>query len=192
MSDVTAFGRSGWSWLNPPAEWSTVDGLEVTTKDDSDFWRTTHYDFVRDTGHALLRPVTGDFALRLAFTGAYAEQYDQAGALLRVDERTWIKTGIEFVDGEHFLSAVVTRDFSDWSVVPIPGLDGPVSLVVDRTGDTVTIRYGVGEAAPETMLRLAYLPPGGEVLVGPMCASPQGRGFPTRFHHFEVTTRPAG
>ncbi|SDM77539.1 DUF1349 domain-containing protein [Allokutzneria albata] len=188
MSDITAFGVSGWSWLNPPAEWSTVDGLTVTSKDDSDFWRTTHYDFVRDTGHALLRPVRGDFVLRLSFTGSYTEQYDQAGALLRIDERNWIKTGIEFVDGEHFLSAVVTRDFSDWSVVALPELTGPVSLVVDRTGDAVTVRYGIGGDEPGTLLRLAYFPPGGEVLVGPMCASPQGKGFPTRFHDFEVRT----
>ncbi|MCP3802460.1 DUF1349 domain-containing protein [Allokutzneria sp. A3M-2-11 16] len=186
MNEVTAFGVSGWRWLNPPADWSTVDGLEVTSKDDSDFWRTTHYDFVRDTGHALLRPVRGDFVLRLSFTGSYAEQYDQAGALLRIDDRNWIKTGIEFVDGEHLLSAVVTRDFSDWSVVALPQLTGSVSLVVDRTGDAVTIRYGLDEDEPGTMLRLAYLPPGDEVLVGPMCASPKGKGFPTRFHRFEV------
>lgn len=42
-------------WLNPPLR-TERDGRElvVTTKDHSDFWRTTSYGFVKDDGHALL------------------------------------------------------------------------------------------------------------------------------------------
>ncbi|MEU3186212.1 DUF1349 domain-containing protein [Streptomyces sp. NPDC006923] len=180
----SCLGFTDWTWLNPPAHWTPYDdALEVTTEPDTDFWVTTHYGFVRDTGHALLRPVPGSFRLRVTFAGDYREQYDQAGLLLRLDEKNWIKTGIEYVDGQRQLSAVVTRDVSDWNVVPLGGpADAPVPVTVEiqREGDTVTIRYGLGEE-PATLLRLAYFPPGVTAQAGPMCASPDGKGFSTRF-----------
>ncbi|MFJ2113717.1 DUF1349 domain-containing protein [Streptomyces sp. NPDC087850] len=177
-------GLTGWTWLNPPAALTSGDdALEVTTAPDTDFWATTHYGFVRDTGHALLRPVPAAFRLRVTFSGAYRDQYDQAGLLLRLDERNWIKTGIEYVDGQPQLSAVVTREVSDWNVVPLaPSTPlGPVTVEVAREGDTVTIRYGLDGGEPVTMLRLAYFPPGVGAQAGPMCASPDGTGFTARF-----------
>ncbi|MEV7682035.1 DUF1349 domain-containing protein [Streptomyces sp. NPDC088341] len=180
----SCLGFTDWSWLNPPAHWSPYDdALDVTTAPDTDFWVTTHYGFVRDTGHALLRPVPGNFVLRATFTGDYREQYDQAGLLLRADEKNWIKTGIEYVDGRQQLSAVVTREVSDWNVVPLAHLTdspAPVTVEMRREGDTVTIHYGI-DGSPATMLRLAYFPPDVAAQAGPMCASPDGKGFTARF-----------
>jgi regulation of enolase protein 1 (concanavalin A-like superfamily)/ribosomal protein S18 acetylase RimI-like enzyme len=179
----TVFGLTGWSWCNPPSEWTASDGfLDVTTDPDTDFWVRTHYGFVRDTGHALLRPVPAAFRLRATFAGGYRDQYDQAGLLLRMDATNWIKAGIEFVDGRRQVSAVVTRGMSDWSVSPLDGpATGPVTVEFERAGDTVTVRYADGAATPSTLLRLAYFPEGGGATAGPMCASPDGAGFTTRF-----------
>ncbi len=172
---------TGWSWVNEPASW-TVDGdtLTITTDPDTDFWRTTHYGYVRDTGHVLGLDTAGDLTLTATFRGEYRDQYDQAGIALRVDERNWIKSGIELVDGRQQVSAVVTRDFSDWSVAPV---DDPetVTITAVRTGDAVTISYGLDGAAAATLLRVAYLPPGVPVRAGVMAASPTGRGFTTTF-----------
>lgn len=182
---TTAFGLKGWRWLNPPTTWAVDEaGLHVTTDADTDFWVTTHYGFVRDTGHALLRHVGSEFRLTATFQGEYQEQYDQAGLLLRANERNWVKTGIEFVDGVALLSAVVTRDVSDWNVVPLEQIAGhPASVTIDlqRVNDTVTIRYGWDDRKPETLLRMAYFPPEAQAEAGPMCASPDGTGFPVRF-----------
>ncbi|MYV54788.1 DUF1349 domain-containing protein [Streptomyces sp. SID3212] len=184
-------GFDDWTWLNPPARRAPYDdALDVTTDPDTDFWVTTHYGFVRDTGHALLRPVPAKFRLRATFSGDYHEQYDQAGLLLRIDGKNWIKTGIEYVDGRQQLSAVVTREVSDWNVVPLAYLTdapGPVTVELRREGDTVTILYGLG-GAPETMLRLAYFPPEVPAQAGPMCASPDGKGFTARFTALSLDT----
>ncbi|ONI86042.1 hypothetical protein ALI22I_25195 [Saccharothrix sp. ALI-22-I] len=184
---ITAFDRDDWQWLNEPASWSNQDGLTLTSDPDTDFWRTTHYGYTRDSGHVLGVPVTGDFTIVTSFTADYAAQYDQAGIALWIDDRNWIKAGVELVDGEFQVSTVVTREFSDWSVVP----GGPVQRVTMsavREGDAVTITYGVGDAEPTTMLRLAYFPPEVEALVGVMAAAPTGPGFAARFGRVRVTT----
>ena len=55
-------------WLNEPPEWREEDGvLTVVTGDRTDFWRRTHYGFVRDDGHARLAPAEGTSRRRCAF-----------------------------------------------------------------------------------------------------------------------------
>ena len=62
-------------------------------------------------------------------TGAYWDQYDQAGLMVRFNERVWLKCGVEFVDGVQHASAVVTREHSDWSVAPLWPLVDRATLV---------------------------------------------------------------
>ncbi|MEU6409431.1 DUF1349 domain-containing protein [Microbispora sp. NPDC046933] len=178
----------GFAWINEPAEWSqTEEGLRAVAGAGTDLWQKTHYGYSYDTAHMFGRQVTGDARLTVTFDADYAEQYDQAGAVLRIDEENWIKAGVEFVDGRHQLSVVVTRGFSDWSVTPAP--DGLVSATFDfeRAGDAVTVRCGVNGAEPEHMLRLAYFPPQAPALAGVMCAAPAGKGFETRFSRVSLT-----
>ncbi len=175
--------KNGWRWHNEPRRWA---GNTITSDENTDFWCTTHYGYVRDTGHILGVDRTGDFALTVTFAGDYTDQYDQAGIAIRLDEKNWIKSGVELVDGAHQVSAVVTRDVSDWSVVALAEPAEKVTVTAARTGDTVTISYGLNGASPATMLRLAYFPPELSVLAGVMCASPTGKGFTTTFEEIDI------
>jgi regulation of enolase protein 1 (concanavalin A-like superfamily) len=173
-------------WFNAPAADKLQDDhLTVTTAPKSDFWRKTHYGFIRDSGHFFYREVRGDFEVRLRVNGQYRELYDQAGLMLRVDEENWIKTGIEFFDNHQHASAVVTRDFSDWSVVRLPGGPASLWLRITRKAEAVEIFYSL-DGQEYTLLRLAYLVPAVVTQVGPMCASPDGSGFETVFEEFTV------
>ena len=136
---------SGFEWLNPPPRWSGDAGaLELETGANTDFWRETFYGFVRDSGHAWLRPVEGDFSLSVRFRGAYETLYDQAGLMLRRDDGTWIKTGIEYTDGAMHFSVVVTGPRSDWSVIPLDaGPDTEVAARLTRHGDAVRVQYAL-------------------------------------------------
>jgi regulation of enolase protein 1 (concanavalin A-like superfamily) len=173
-------------WLNEPPAWRQAgDTLTVTSGPKTDFWRTTHYGFIRDSGHCYHQTVRGDFVAELRFSGRYAALYDQAGLMLRADERTWLKCGIEFVEGVQHVSAVVTREFSDWSVVPLPRNPPALWLRAARHGAAVEVSYSL-DGASYALLRLAYLAPEEMLLVGPMCASPEGDGFETTFEGFVV------
>ena len=177
-------------WLNEPPAWQEEDGvLTVTTGARTDFWRQTHYGFVRDDGHLRYAFASGDFTAVVTVSGDYETLYDQAGLMLRFDERHWIKAGVEFVDGRGLLSVVVTRDFSDWSTVPAIAAPDPVRLRLSRHGTAVRIEAaGPDVADPYRMLRLTYLPSGdAPALIGPMCCSPERAGFQARFSDFRVT-----
>jgi hypothetical protein len=174
-------------WMNEPASWDDADGvLTVVTVPGTDFWRKTHYGFVRDNGHFYATEVDDNFDVEVVVAGLYRTLYDQAGVIVRADASAWMKCGIEFVDGHQHASVVVTRDFSDWSVTPLPDLPEAVRLKVARRGQTLEISWSrIG--GEWTMLRLAHLPMGDRVLVGPMAASPEDRGFSVRFSEWRIS-----
>ncbi|KAB8145580.1 DUF1349 domain-containing protein [Chloroflexia bacterium SDU3-3] len=173
-------------WYNEPAKWTIHDSaLHITAEPKTDFWRTTHYGFIRDSGHFGFNMAQGDFRCRVGIRGSYQYQYDQAGLMVRQDPHHWIKCGIEYVDGVQQASAVVTHTFSDWSVVPLAGHPPTVWFQIQRRGDAIEMSYTVDKAR-WVMLRLAYMPAQVPLQVGVMCASPQGKGFTTSFSDFFV------
>ena len=174
-----------WSrgqWLNSPPS-AALDGehLVVEAAEGSDLWRTTSYGFVRDSGHALLAPLPPGTAVEVAFVAELPELYDQAGVLVRVDERTWTKAGVEQSDGACQLGAVATREVSDWSMAPVPDWTGrEVTVRASRSGDALTLRArAAGE--PWRMLRLVPLDPAADASAGPFTCAPSRAGLQVRF-----------
>lgn len=173
-------------WLNEPAQWAEEPGvLTVTADAGTDFWRTTSYGYVRDSGHLYGRALAGDFDLSMRLRAAYAAQYDQAGAMIRVDERHWLKTGVEYFDGRMRFSTVVTNDHSSWAVADLPAGTGELGLLLARRGDAVEVRYAVDGGETE-LAALVYLPVA-EALAGAMCAAPEGGGFQATFLDLMIT-----
>lgn len=173
-------------WYNPPAAWQDQNGcLTVTTAPKSDFWRKTHYGFIRDSGHFYYQDVPGDFTVEVRVDGQYKDLYDQAGLMLRVNEANWIKTGIEYFDGYQHVSAVATREFSDWSVVRLANPPASLWLRVTRKAEAVQVFYSL-DSEHYLLLRMAYLTPSAVTQVGPMCASPDGEGFTVTFHGLTI------
>jgi regulation of enolase protein 1 (concanavalin A-like superfamily) len=171
-------------WLNEPPTWEpTSDVITVVSGAKTDFWRRTHDGGVRDSGHFYHQPVSGDFDVEVLVAGEYRDLYDQAGLMVRLDETTWLKCGVELVNQVQQASAVVTREYSDWSVVPLPDNPPEVRVRVTRHEGTFEVHYSVGAGA-QTLLRQAFLTEAPTVSVGLMCASPTGEGFSTRFRGF--------
>ncbi|MBD2461255.1 DUF1349 domain-containing protein [Oscillatoria sp. FACHB-1407] len=174
-------------WYNEPPDWRQEgDVLHITTGAKTDFWRKTHYGFIRDDGHFYYQEVTGNFTADVKITGHYQVLYDQAGIMVRESETVWLKCGIEFVEEVQNISAVVTRDFSDWSVTPL--LNPPTSLWlrVQRRAEAIEVQYSL-DGSHYQLLRLTYLTGAETVQVGLMAASPQGEGCAIAFEGFHIT-----
>jgi uncharacterized protein len=173
-------------WLNEPTTWTETDErITVQANGDTDFWRVTRHDFIKDDGHFYYQQVTGNFTTTAKVTGEYATLYDQAGLMVRLDETVWLKCGVEFVEGQQWVSAVVTRDYSDWSFAPLD--DNPASLwiQVERTGSACEVRYSL-DGQHYTAIRDGYLSDTPSLMVGVMVAAPKGKGFSTVFEGFSV------
>jgi regulation of enolase protein 1 (concanavalin A-like superfamily) len=160
----------------------------MRTHTETDFWRETHYGYTRFSGHARLANASGDFTAAVSVAGDYRDLYDQAGLFLFADEQNWLKAGLEFTAGRLHLSAVLTRDYSDWSVLKLPSdFSGPVHLRITRLGSALLIDYSL-DGASFDLVRLGYLPLGDAVEIGPMACSPVGFGFEAVFTEFAITT----
>jgi hypothetical protein len=105
--------------------------------------------------------------------------------MLRVDQENWVKAGIEFTDGTANLSAVFTRDYSDWSVVAVPEYSSEFTLRITRHGTAVRIEFLSDDGW--RLLRLGYLPIPETCQIGVMCCSPEREGFEARFKDFSIS-----
>jgi regulation of enolase protein 1 (concanavalin A-like superfamily) len=174
-------------WLNEPANWQrTGDVLTVSVDPSTDFWRETGYGYIRDSGHVYGEVLAGDLDVSVRMRYTLGTQYDQAGVMLRADERTWLKTGVEFFEGRARLSTVLTLGRSSWMVTDLPAGTDEIVLRVSRRGDAVEVRYVI-EDGPAELAALVFIPPGREVLAGVMAAAPEGPGFRVTFHDLRIT-----
>ncbi|WP_081162915.1 DUF1349 domain-containing protein [Ensifer aridi] len=176
-----------YRWLNEPASWEGDErALSLKTDHYTDFWRETFYGFVRDSGHAYLRAVSGDFTASATIIGAYEQLYDQAGLMLKLDERNWIKCGIEYTDGLMHFSVVVTRGVSDWSVIPLHrrAPSDPLEVRLTRHGDAVRVQFRFGDERWQ-MARLCPFD-AADAEVGVMACSPERAGFEAKFRDISI------
>jgi len=169
------------TWLNAPQSTRWADGqLVVRSRAKTDFWRKTFYGYITDNGHFLKVPVEGDFTFQARISGKYADQYDQAGLMVRIDEQQWIKCGTELVDKRRNASVVFTRDFSDWSTLPDLSQSAPIWWRAVRKKDSIEAQCSLDGKSFMTV-RQGYFPPQVRTDVGIMCAAPEGKGFDAMF-----------
>lgn len=139
MKEITNFSDPALKWFHEPPTWyitHPTNMLEMSPGYRGDLWMRTYYPWALKNNHfnasALLAPVPfwQNATLELTYTITPKVFYDHAGALVLVDEGTWVKAGIEhFAVGGPHLSVVVTNNgFSDWSTRPLKWDNHTVSL----------------------------------------------------------------
>lgn len=180
-----------WSagrWTNEPVDVATDrDGLRVTAREGSDAWRLTSYGFIHSSEHALLTAFEPESAVEVQFRLDFAEQFDQAGLFVKVDDESWTKAGVELSDGEESLGAVVTRGSSDWSLSPVPTWTGRlVTIRGSWSGNALTVRARVDDE-PWRLVRVAPLDADTPVTAGPFCCAPTRSGLSVHFTSWRTT-----
>jgi len=177
---------------------STTSTVRIRTTPKCDFWCTLKSK--KTDGHFGYTTVSGDFRASVSFKGQYEAQYDQAGLMIYFNEEHWLKAGIELINGVPHISAVVTKPFSDWSIVPLTSLTSiqneTVHISVVKKGRQLLVDYYVDSlvsADSDEHWRMVRKVNGffGEydshVEVGLMAASPQSTtGFDVEFMEFHI------
>ena len=173
-------------WLNPPPSWRIEKGvLHLSSGLHTDFWQHTHYGFQRDSGHFLQFAAAQEFTALLVFEGAYQTLYDQAGLMLRLDEKHWIKCGIEHSDGTTNFSVVVTKEHSDWSVIPVPLVSGPQTIQLTLKNNAAIVHFLTPDGR-FALMRVTSFPHAPNLSIGPMACSPERSGFEACFLDFRL------
>jgi regulation of enolase protein 1 (concanavalin A-like superfamily) len=127
----------------------------------------------------------GGYAEKARVNGNYSALYDQAGLMVRLDEKHWMKCGSEFVEGKRWASVVFTHDYSDWSTMEDLTQNGPVWWRVVRKKDSIEAQCSKDGASFLT-IRQGYFPADVKVLAGVMCAAPEGAGFDAVFDQVTI------
>ena len=177
-------------WFNEPEQWEIKDKtLSLFVTPQSDYWRISHYGFTIDDAPFYYATYGGEFEAKVKITGDYQARFDQAGIMIRIDHKNYIKAGIEFVDGKYNLSTVVTHNTSDWSVITLEKAVPYIWIKAVRRLDAVELFYSFDDKN-YTLMRNAWLQDNTPVQVGLMAACPDGKGFKATFEHFKVKHLP--
>ena len=178
-------------WYNEPDSWSQEsEHLTIQVSPKTDYWRQTYYGFTVDDGPFYFQNIGGEFEMTVTIQGEYKSRFDQMGLMLRIDQTNWIKFGVEYLENHINISAVVTRDKSDWSMIKLQNIPSEVELKMIRRIDAVELLYRINSQSEYSLLRLAYFPEINPVKVGMMAASPDGEGFKAVFNNFKVKHLP--
>ncbi len=135
----------------------------------------------------------GDFTAQVRVNADFRELYDQAGMMVRLDEKTWVKAGIEgieFNDGNPMISSVLTQGKSDWSPALFVGDPADFWLRVTVSEGVLRLQYST-DGLSWPLLRLAPFPQAKSYQVGPMCCTPEREGLKVKFSEWSLT-RPLG
>ncbi|MCD1643746.1 DUF1349 domain-containing protein [Aurantimonas coralicida] len=174
-------------WLNEPRQAERgSDSLQMMTDDRTDFWRETHYGFSRDNGHFLGMETGDGFNAQVRIRAKFERLYDQAGVMVRINERHWIKAGLEFSDGHALLGSVLTHERSDWATGRFDGDPMDFWMRVSLADGVLRVQASTdGRLWP--LVRLCPFPKDVSYQVGPMCCTPERAGLAVHFSDWTLT-----
>ena len=187
------------TWFNPPNKWLLKNSrLRIEPDAKTDFWQNTYYDFVADNGHFLYEKVTGDFIITTRLWFNPVHQYDQAGLMVRISSRCWIKVSVEYeIDEPSKLGAVVTNNgYSDWSTQNFYDKNNELELRIKRKSSDYIVEYLKADSPEKvefednwTQIRMTHLQEDtGDIplLIGIYACSPKKAGYTVEFDLLKI------
>jgi len=193
-SPKTPRNQDGTLWKNPLKRWTNKPKKKVKevnaqiilkVPEKTDCWRKTRHNFIMDNAPYHWQKVTGDFEAIVKVSGGFGTMYDKAGIMVREDAENWILTGMEYFNKRVNHSTCVTRDFTDWSLSPLPeGSEAHgIWFCIKRMGNSYETFYSVdGKLWVQT--RQGLFTDKSVLKVGICCACPMGVEFKVTFDSY--------
>jgi uncharacterized protein len=174
-------------WMNEPAT-SHIEGdkLIVRSSPKGDFFRMPGW--VADNGNFFHTLVEGNFVFEARIGGQYSTQYDQAGLMVRQDAENWLKCGTELVDGKRYGAVVLTRQWSDGSMMPDLSESAPVWWRIVRKKDSVETLCSLdGKSFTSVREAFGYFTSVPKLEIGLYCVAPVGQGVQAIFDSVKLS-----
>ncbi|CVL03739.1 uncharacterized protein FPRN_11900 [Fusarium proliferatum] len=188
---------------NPQAE-----PFELIALPGPDIWRTPSCAGGRDDFngpiYATPIPLSSFKSAKVTISSDFPGNYSQGGLILfmpetesqlRLEEspRTWIKAGIEKVDGEFFASVAAAKPYSDWSLVRLG--ESCATFEMEKAKGSLWI-YVTGQDGRRTPVRkltwVVDVAPKNDIWIGVAACMPKsdesGGMLKVQFRDFSITT----
>ncbi len=184
---MDAEGLLPYHWQNEPTFWSgTSTDLYVLADPLTDFWWPPEGEEPRSSGHFRWTAVKGDFVCKVSIESDVANQSDHCGLMVRASPDSWLKAGLELVDGVVHFTLVETAGQSRMSLRETPPGTRNVDLRIVSRSRAVRVLYRVPGMDRYDVGGLVVLPGSNCLNVGMMCASPKGPGFVSQFSNWSL------
>jgi regulation of enolase protein 1 (concanavalin A-like superfamily) len=178
--DGTVWKNPFRGWDNFPSKRPEERGVEIEMRipPNTDCWRKTRNNSIRDSAPFHWHKVTGDFDASCKVSGELTEMYDRAGMMIRVDEVNWIMTGLELFNDQMNHSTLLTKDHTDWSLTPLPTNSEKVGIwfKISRRGESFQSFYST-DRKNWILTREGIFTAEPTLMVGICGSSPIGKGF---------------
>jgi regulation of enolase protein 1 (concanavalin A-like superfamily) len=195
-SPKTPRNQDGTLWKNPLNRWTNKPKKKIKevnsqiifkVPEKTDCWRKTRHNFIMDNAPFNWHKVTGDFEAIVKVSGDFGRMYDKAGIMVREDAENWILTGMEFFNKRVNHSTCVTRDFTDWSLSPLPeGAEKHgIWFCIKRVGNSYETFYSL-DSKRWIQTRQGLFSDKAILKVGICCACPMGDEFKVTFEGYRV------
>ena len=169
-----------FQWLNDPVDVFFDDkGMNVLAREKTDFWQSLHHNFAKDNGHFFYAYKTGNFSLTIKWSFKSLNNFQQAGIMVRVDERNWIKASLMYDDAKfpRLGTALTQKGYSDWASQNLPHEVNEIWYKIVRKDGDYVVSFSL-DGVVFSQIRLAHLMRDNpEVKVGAFICSPQVSGF---------------
>lgn len=178
-------------WHHTPSKKVVFKGTKIIVRvpERTDCWRKTRHNFVMDNAPFHWQKATGDFKAIVKISGGFADMYNKAGIMVRLDEENWILTGMEYFNNRVNHTTSYTVDHTDWSLAPLPENSERVGVwfCFKRIRNTYETFYSY-DGLKWVLTRMGQFTERPVLYVGLCCACPSGKEFRVTFDCFSCSS----
>lgn len=184
------FLKENLEYFNSPNINIINNTVEFITKPNSDLWQNTYYNFQHDNAPFVQTKICEKY-FSFTFKVGYSskKRFDQAGIILYLDSKNWLKASVEYENKNiSRLGSVVTNNgFSDWATVDISSDIKEMHYRLNRRKNDFCIENSLNGIDFKQM-RICHLnKANAEINIGIYACSPENSSFKAIFSDMVIS-----
>ncbi len=178
-----------FEWYNEPENVVFLDHeMKIVARSQTDFWQSLHHQIKKDNAHFFYKKSSGNFSIVIKWRFDKAENFNQCGIMVRLDERNWFKASILSKDENNpeIGTCLTVSGYSDWAGTPLSAVPHEIFYKLEKKGEDFICSYSL-DGEKYIRLRQFYLKSLNEkIKVGAYIAAPQKKMFEAVLDDVEI------